>query len=179
MSSATYMALQSWRSTPVILALSRFLRSLDRQPTPVHKGAEQAPQFSHGILLWEQRNIISWFNSIILSQSQSQNILVINAQMALNHVKKIVNSYWGSFEPNMGSQQASSRFLKTTTEGELMTKGGNLFHGSTIRTEKAAFRRAKWKERWRNFRSWSRRWEQDGRVKNKSCGRSYLPWNIP
>ncbi len=43
----------------------------------------------------------------------------------------------------MDSQQASSWFLKTTTEGELMTKGGYLFHGSTIRTEKAAFRRAK------------------------------------
>ncbi len=42
--------------------------------------------------------------------------------MALNHVKKIVNGYLGSYEPKMGSQQASSRFLKTTTEGELMTK---------------------------------------------------------
>ncbi len=43
----------------------------------------------------------------------------------------------------MVSQQASSRFLKTATEGELMTKSGNLFHGSTIRAEKAACRRAK------------------------------------
>ncbi len=39
----------------------------------------------------------------------------------------------------MDSQQASSRFLKTTTEGELMTKGGNLFHGSTIHTKKQPF----------------------------------------
>ncbi len=39
----------------------------------------------------------------------------------------------------MVSQQASSRFLKTTTEGGLMTKGGNLFHGSTIRTKKQLF----------------------------------------
>ncbi len=39
----------------------------------------------------------------------------------------------------MDSQQASSRFLKTTTEGELMTQGCNLFHGSTIRTEKQPF----------------------------------------
>ncbi len=52
----------------------------------------------------------------------------------------------------MDSQQASSRFLKTTTEGEFMKKGGNLFNGSTIRKEKPAFRRAKLKERWRNFR---------------------------
>ncbi len=58
--------------------------------------------------------------------------------MALNHVK-IVNSYWGSSEPKMVSQQASWRFLKTTTEGELMKNGGNLFHGSTIRTEKRLF----------------------------------------
>ncbi len=39
----------------------------------------------------------------------------------------------------MVSQQATRRFLKTTTEGELMTKGGDLFHGSTIRTEKNSF----------------------------------------
>ncbi len=65
--------------------------------------------------------------------------------MALNHVKQIVNGYSGSSKPMMVSQQASNRFLKTTTEGELMTKSGNLFHGSTIRTEKAADRRARWK----------------------------------
>ncbi len=39
----------------------------------------------------------------------------------------------------MVSQQASSRFLKTTTEGELMTKGDKLFHGSAIRTKKQLF----------------------------------------
>ncbi len=39
----------------------------------------------------------------------------------------------------MDSQQASSRFLKTTTEGELRTKGGKLFHGSAIRTKKQLF----------------------------------------
>ncbi len=43
----------------------------------------------------------------------------------------------------MDSQQASSRFLKTTSESELLTNGGNLFHGSTICTEIAAFGRAK------------------------------------
>ncbi len=35
-----------------------------------------------------------------------------------------MNSHWGSSDPKMVSQQASSRFLKTTSEGELMTKGG-------------------------------------------------------
>ncbi len=39
----------------------------------------------------------------------------------------------------MVSQQVSSRFLKTTAEGEFMAKGSNLFHGSTICTEKQLF----------------------------------------
>ncbi len=43
----------------------------------------------------------------------------------------------------MEDQQAYSRFLKTTTEGELMKKGGNEINGSKIRTEKEAFRGAK------------------------------------
>ncbi len=80
-----------------------------------------------------------------------------------------VNCYCGSSVPKMVSQQASSWFLQTTTEGKFLTKSGNLFHCSTIRTEKAAFRRARWKERWCNFRSWPRRWEQDGELKNLSC----------
>ncbi len=48
-------------------------------------------------------------------------------------------SYCGSSEPKMASQQASSRYLKTTTKGELMTKGGNLFYGSTIHTDTSSF----------------------------------------
>ncbi len=87
--------------------------------------------------------------------------------------------YWGSSERKMVSQMASSRFLKATPEGKLMTKGVNLFHDLTIRTGEVAFRRARYTERWRYFISWPRRWEQDGRVKTTSCGRSYVPWKIP
>ncbi len=36
----------------------------------------------------------------------------------------------------MVSQQAASLFLKTTTEGELIAKGGYLFHGMTMCTKK-------------------------------------------
>ncbi len=56
--------------------------------------------------------------------------------MALTRVKKKCNQLLRFIRTEDGFQQASSRFLKTTTESELMTKGGNLFHGSTIRTEK-------------------------------------------
>ncbi len=63
--------------------------------------------------------------------------------MALNHAEKNCQQLLGSSELKMVSQQASKRFLKTPTEGELMKNGGNLFHGSTIRTEKATFRRAR------------------------------------
>ncbi len=36
----------------------------------------------------------------------------------------------------MVSRHTSSLFLKITYEDELMSKGGNLFYGSPIRTEK-------------------------------------------
>ncbi len=39
----------------------------------------------------------------------------------------------------MVSQHDSGRSLKISIEDELMTKGDNLFHGSTIRTEKPLF----------------------------------------
>ncbi len=40
-------------------------------------------------------------------------------------------------------QHASSLDLKASTEGDPATKAGNLFQGSTIHTEKAAFLRFK------------------------------------
>ncbi len=64
--------------------------------------------------------------------------------MALNHVKNCKQLL--RFIRTEGVLRTGiyySEFLKTTTEGELMTEGGNFFHGSTILTEEAAFRRAK------------------------------------
>ncbi len=52
---------------------------------------------------------------------------------------KNLNNYLGSSVRKMVSQQASSRFMKLAIYGELMTKGGDLIHDSTIRTEKAPF----------------------------------------
>ncbi len=131
--------------------------------------------FSMHIVLQNNQELIHWTPCILMNmkrwQSQSQNIFVINAKMALNHVTKTVNSYWGSSEQKMVFQKASSRLSSLTTEGKLVTKGGHLFNGSTDRTEEAAFQQAICKERWRNFRSWPRRWEQAGRVENTTCER--------
>ncbi len=88
--------------------------------------------------------------------------------MTLNHVKKNVNRYWGSSEPKIIAQQGSSRFMKTITKGELMTKGGNLFHISTIRKENPVFDVPNEKS---DDASSPRRGEQADRVKNMPRGR--------
>ncbi len=58
---------------------------------------------------------------------------------------------------NRVPQTPSRRCLKISSEAESTTAGGNLFHGSTMRTGNANLRRSKWDSCWLSLKRWPRR----------------------
>ncbi len=67
------------------------------------------------------------FGYTYVRYSQSQNVLAMDTQIALNRVKRGLGHDGTLSTPNMLSQQASNRFLKIALDGDVMTSVGNLF----------------------------------------------------
>ncbi len=79
------------------------------------------------------------------------------------------------WRPDELQSRVSSLDLKALADDDPTSKAGNLFHGPTIRTEKAAFLRFNRKCPWCNSRLCPRSLEHSRRVKNSSMGRSKEP----